>query len=172
MFFSGGGVTFTGGEATMQPTDLTEVLIALKTAGIHTALETNGTSPHLPKIQEYVDYLMMDFKHYDPEAFRKFTGVGIEVLLNNYEFLQSTGRQLHIRIPLINHVNADHPEGFAAYFSRFENKNTVYEFLPYHEYGKGKWQTSYQIQDGFVSQDQLHAFKQTFHNYRLKTINT
>ncbi len=172
MFFSGGGVTFTGGEATMQSKDLIETLKQLKTAGIHTALETNGTSPHLWKIQEYVDYLMMDFKHYDAEAFLKFTGADIEVLLKNYEFLQSIGRQLHIRIPLINHVNADYPEGFAQYFSRFENKNTVYEFLPYHEFGKNKWQAAYQIQDGFVSQDQLHAFKKVFKDYCLKTTNT
>lgn len=172
MFFSGGGVTFTGGEATMQPKDLIETLKQLKAAGIHTALETNGTSPHLRNIQEYVDYLIMDFKHYDPEAFLKFTGTDIGELLKNYEYLQNIGRQLHIRIPLINHVNVDHPEGFARYFSLFHNKNTVYEFLPYHEFGKNKWQTAYQIQDGFVSSEQLNTFKKVFKDYCLNTVNT
>lgn len=172
VFFSGGGVTFTGGEATLQADELLEVLKRLQTEKIHTALETNGVSPKLPAIMEYVDYLMMDFKHYDSEAFRKFTGVGIENLLKNYEYLCSIGKQLHIRIPLINRVNADSPEGFAKYFSRFDTSNTVYEFLPYHEYGKSKWTDKYRIEDGFISDEQLERFKNTFREYNLKTINT
>ena len=44
MFFSGGGVTFTGGEATSQPDELRKVLSILKQEGINTAIETNGTS--------------------------------------------------------------------------------------------------------------------------------
>ncbi len=68
MFFSGGGVTFTGGEATLEHTKLTEILKKLKQEGIHTCIETNGTSEHLHEILEYVDYLIMDFKHYDNDA--------------------------------------------------------------------------------------------------------
>ncbi len=172
MFFSGGGVTFTGGEATMQPNELTEALKRLKSVGIHTAIETNGTSCHLAKIQEYVDYLIMDFKHYDADAFLKFTGIEIKWLLKNYEYIRSLGRQLHIRIPLINHVNADDPQGFAEYFSRFDTSNTVFEFLPYHEYGKEKWTSEYSVTDGFVSNEQINKFKNTFNAYSLKIINT
>lgn len=172
MFFSGGGVTFTGGEATMQWEDLVEVLKQLRAAKIHTAIETNGTSPRLPQIQEHVDYLMMDFKHYDNDAFLKFTGVGIEPLLQNYEYLCHIGRQLHIRIPLINHVNAEDPIGFARYLSRFDTANVVFEFLPYHEYGKKKWKTEYQMTDGFVSAEQLSRFQKVFADYHLKTIHT
>ena len=47
MFYGGGGVTFTGGEATMQAEELLKLLKGLKAAGIHTAIETNGTSPRL-----------------------------------------------------------------------------------------------------------------------------
>ena len=148
------------------------LLRALKAEGIHTALETNGTSPRLPEIQNYVDYLIMDFKHYDADEFLRFTGVKIFSLYQNYEHMQKLGRQLHIRIPLINHINADAPEGFAEYFSRFGSKNTVFEFLPYHEYGKQKWKTEYKISDGFVSDSQLKAFSETFERFGLKTVNT
>lgn len=172
LFFSGGGVTFTGGEATMQHTELIEVLKRLREQGIHTALETNGTSPHLPEIQQYVDYLMMDFKHFDADVFKRFTGVKIDTLCHNYEYFQTLGRQLHVRIPLINHVNADDPVGFAAYFSHFDNANTVFEFLAYHEYGKPKWKNEYTVTDGFVSDGQIEAFKKTFAEYGLKTVNT
>ena len=172
MFFSGGGVTFTGGEATMQHEELSEALTLLKKAKIHTAIETNGTSIHLKEIQERVDYLIMDFKHFDKDAFFTQTGAAITPLLDNFEFLQSIGRQLHIRIPLINHFNADDPLGFAKYFSKFENKNCFYEFLPYHEYGKTKWKSEYKITDGFISDKQLSDFIKTFKEYGLKVINT
>jgi pyruvate formate lyase activating enzyme len=172
MFFAGGGVTFTGGEATLQHGELTELLRELRCAGIHTALETNGTSPYLPEIQRYVDYLMMDFKHYDPALFLSFTGVNINQLIRNYEYLCGIRRQLHVRIPLINRVNADNAESFALCFSRFDNSNTVFEFLPYHEYGKEKWKTEYTITDGFVSSKQIDIFKEVFRKYKLKVINT
>ncbi|MBE6644974.1 MAG: radical SAM protein [Ruminococcaceae bacterium] len=171
MFFSGGGVTFTGGEATMQYKDLVEVLKRLRAESIHTALETNGISEHLPEIQQHVDYLVMDFKHYDRDAFKKFTGVSIEPLLKNYEYLCRTQRQMHIRIPLINHINAENPRGFAEYLSGFDTANAVFEFLPYHEYGKEKWKSEYLIEDGFVSKDQLRAFHMIFAEYHLKTIH-
>ena len=172
IFFSGGGVTFTGGEATLQWEDLLEVLKQLRAANIHTAIETNGTSPHLPEIQKHVDYLMMDFKHYDKEVFRNFTGAHMDPLLRNYEYLCGIGRQLHIRIPLINHFNVEDPTGFAEILSRFDTSNVVFEFLPYHEYGKKKWKTEYQITDGFVSADQLRRFQKVFAEYNLKTIHT
>ena len=172
MFFSGGGVTFTGGEATLQRKELCDVLRLLREENIHTAIETNGTSPHLCDIQKHVDYLMMDFKHYDGEAFFGFTGVKIDALFHNYEYLCSIGRQLHVRIPLINHVNADDPKGFATYLSRFDTTNVVFEFLPYHEYGKKKWKTDYTVKDGFVSLAQIDAFRKTFADYHLKVINT
>lgn len=172
MFFSGGGVSFTGGEATMQSQELTEVLKALKGHGIHTALETNGSSPQLGQIQQYVDYLMMDVKHYDPDQFLKYTGVRLDGVKKNLEYLSGLGRQLHIRIPIINHINSDCPQGFAELFSEFDTKNTVFEFLPYHEYGKDKWKQEYTITDGFISQNQLKQFKTVFQNYGLKVIET
>ena len=74
MFFDGGGVTFTGGEATLDADALIEVLSSLKQNGIHTAIETNGTSERLLEILEYVDYLIMDFKHFDSEKLKSYTG--------------------------------------------------------------------------------------------------
>ena len=172
MYFAGGGVTFTGGEATMQWKELLEVLKQLRAENIHTAIETNGTSSHLSAIQEHVDYLMMDFKHYDGEAFFKFTGVKIDSLLRNYEYLCTIKRQLHIRIPLINGVNADDPRGFASYFSRFDSANVLFEFLPYHEYGKEKWKTEYTLKNGFVSREQIERFEKIFADFNLKVIKT
>ncbi len=43
MFFDGGGVTFTGGEPTVQFEELFNTLRILKENEIHTAIETNGS---------------------------------------------------------------------------------------------------------------------------------
>ncbi len=171
-FFGGGGVTFTGGEATLQHEELLEVLRGLKEANIHTAIETNGTSKKLCEILQYVDYLIMDFKHYDSEILKEYTGVGNETIKYNFEQNCKNGRQQHIRIPLINGINAAHPERFAEYFAQFDTSHTVFEFLKYHEYGKDKWQSEYMVKDGFVTEETVKSFTQQFRAFGLKTVNT
>lgn len=171
MFFSGGGVTFTGGEATLQADELLTALKALKEKGINTCLETNGTSKRLLEIAEYTDYLIMDFKHYDSEELRRYTGHGNEQIKANFEVL-SRQRQLHIRIPLINGINTENPQKFAEYFAKFNAENLSFEFLTYHEYGRDKWQTEYKVKNGFVSEKTLQNFKDTFINYNLTIVET
>lgn len=161
MFFDGGGVTFTGGECTLQYEELTELLKKLKGEGINTAIETNASSPHLLEIAEYVDYLITDFKHYDSDIHKKWIGVGNEAVKNNLEKIFASGRQLHVRIPLINNVNTD-PQGFVDYFRQFDTSSTVFEFLAYHEFGKDKWIQEYEIKDGFVSEETIENFKRLF----------
>ena len=172
MFFCGGGVTFTGGEATLEFKDLLEALKGLKKNGIHTAIETNGTSLHYNKLLPYIDYLIMDFKHYDCEMLKKYTGMGTEQIKKNYEDISKSGRQCHIRIPIIKHFNDDSPENFAEYFSNFPTENTVFEFLKYHEYGKDKWQEEYKITDGFVTDETIRNFNNVFKAHNLKCITT
>lgn len=172
LFFSGGGVTFTGGEATVQYKELEALLRLLSKEGIHTAIETNGTHRDLSLLLPYVDYLMMDFKHFDTELHKRYTGIGNEIIKSNFERNCREKRQQHIRIPLINGINTDMPEGFVSYFSAFDTENTVFELLPYHEYGKGKWKTEYKIKNGFVSEEVLENFRQFFHSSGLKLIKT
>ena len=172
MFFSGGGVTFTGGEATLQADELLYVLKALKKEGIHTCLETNATSNRLLEISKYIDFLIMDFKHFDNDALKEFTGIGNEVIKENFEALCKENRQLLVRIPLINGVNTDDPEKFAEYFSHYAHDKVNFEFLLYHEYGKEKWKTEYKIKDGFVSKETLNKFKEVFKKHNLKIITT
>lgn len=172
MFFSGGGVTFTGGEATVQADELIEVLKRLKNAGINTCIETNGTSQKLCQILDYIDYLIMDFKHYDSDILKQYTGVGNEQIKKNFEMLCKSGRQAHIRIPLINGINTDNPKGFATYFSQHNTSNAVFEFLCYHEYGKDKWTDEYKMKNGFVAKEKLQEFIDVFREYGLEIIKT
>ena len=171
MFFDGGGVTFTGGEPTLQKDELTDILRFCRENGVHTAIETNGSSIHLPEICEYVDYLIMDIKEPDDEIHRKYTFCSNRATLDNFRLLSEKGRQMHIRIPLINSVNTD-PEPFVKLFGSVNLTNTVLEILPYHEYGKCKWTEEYEITDGFVDDETLSYFTQRIKTTGIKIINT
>lgn len=79
--------------------------------------------------------------------------------------------QLHIRIPLINHVNTD-PKPFVDLFSQTDMKNTTVEVLRYHEFGKDKWTSEYEITDGFVSGEQFISFCHALESIGVKFIST
>lgn len=171
MFFDGGGVTFTGGEIFVQSEELIALLKMLNDAGVHTAVETNASFSALLEAEKYIDYLIADFKHYDEDEHRRWVGVSNKTVKENLAYLLASGRQLHIRIPVIHGVN-DNPDGFADYFRNFDTSNTVFEFLAYHEYGKDKWQGEYQVTDGFVSPETIKRFDDIFNGFGMKTVVT
>lgn len=157
MFFDGGGVTFTGGEPTLQFDELLQALKLLKNADIHTAIETNGSHPRLLELSEYIDFFIMDVKQPNDEIHKKYTGHSNKNTLKNLELLTKSGRQLLVRIPLINNVNTDTDE-FVRLFSSLDMSRVQVEILPYHEYGKCKWVEEYEIVDGFVNDEKLKDF--------------
>lgn len=171
MFFDGGGVTFTGGEPTLQADELLQVLKKLKAAGINTAIETNGSSPKLCEMYEFIDYMIVDMKEPDDEIHKKYISHSNKTTVENLIKLSSCRSQLHVRIPMINHVNTD-PEPFARLFSRMNMDNTVVEILAYHEYGKCKWTQEYTITDGFVTDKQISAFRKRLENDGIKFVTT
>lgn len=171
MFFDGGGVTFTGGEVCVQSNELKELLMLLKENGIHTAIESNASFASIKDIEPYVDYLIVDFKHHDDEMHKKWVGASNKSVKENIEYFLASGRQIHIRIPVVGGVN-DNPAGFAEYFSKLNTENAVFEFLAYHEFGKDKWQGKYEIENGFVSAETIKNFTETFEKNILKTVVT
>ncbi|HCT15877.1 MAG TPA: pyruvate formate lyase-activating protein [Ruminococcaceae bacterium] len=171
MFFDGGGVTFTGGEPTLQPDDLIYVLKKAQALGVNTAIENNGSSPRLCEISDYVDYMIIDIKHPDDAIHKKYVGHSNKMTVENLIKLSGKRSQLHIRIPMINHVNTD-PEPFAELFGRMNMENAVVEILAYHEYGKCKWTEEYEITDGFVSDEQIEFFKRRLEKDNIKIVST
>lgn len=142
MFFEGGGVTLTGGEATLQLDAVRALFMRLREAGIHTAIETNGLSSRLEELFPLLDYLMMDCKHYDPARHAAVTGCSNETLFGNIRRAVQARVPLALRIPLIGGFNASEAdaEGFAALLEQLGAREwATVEFLPYHEYGKDKY---------------------------------
>lgn len=171
MFFDGGGVTFTGGEICVQSEELFELLVMLHKNKVNVAVESNASFSSLRKLAEYIDYLIVDFKHYDEVSHLKWIGASNKSVKDNLEYFFDSGRQIHIRIPVIKGVN-DNPNGFIECFKEYNTSAAVFEFLAYHEYGKDKWKGNYQIKDGFVSSDTIKSFKDVFEKNGLKTIVT
>ena len=88
-FGKDGGVTLSGGEITMQAAEAAELLRMLKARGIGTALDTCGltTKENLDLLLPYVDVFLYDVKLIDSAEHQHFTGVGNEVILDNFNYL-------------------------------------------------------------------------------------
>lgn len=165
MFYDGGGVTFTGGEATMQYHALKELLIRLKEAGIHTAIETNGSHPKLCELFPWIDQLIMDCKHWDSEQHKRYTGVPFDMTLRNLKKAAELHGHLDIRIPLIGRVNNSEEDmrNFAMLFREIGGEHVTYEVLKYHEFGKNKWKECGWIytmtEEAHVTVDEVRKFR-------------
>ena len=74
---SGGGVTLSGGEPTMQPVFTKELLSSLKQKGVNTALDTCGQCSWetLEALLPQADLVLYDLKEIDPENHKRFTGI-------------------------------------------------------------------------------------------------
>jgi pyruvate formate lyase activating enzyme len=112
---SGGGVTMTGGEVTMQPAFASAVLEGCRAEGIHTAIETCGACSWdaLERLMEHADLVLYDLKLIDEDDHRRWTGAGNARILENAARL--AGRNVQVRVPLIPGVT-DTEENLEAIF--------------------------------------------------------
>ena len=177
MFFDGGGVTLTGGEATVHFNEVNAFLTKLKNAKIHTALETNGTHNRLQELSPLVDELIVDLKHYDNAAHKEYTGFENTTIISNIKKLSSSRDQLLIRITLINGFNANEfdIDSFITLLLSFNNPKLTVELLPYHEYGKDKWAMygmQYKFTNGHVSHERLNEFSDRFKEKGINVVKT
>ena len=106
---SGGGVSLSGGEPTLQSGFANEVLGALKEQGIHTALDTCGQCPweRLEELLAHTDLLLYDLKLMDEDLHRHYTGQGLDRILENLaragRYCRADSRRIEIwiRTPVI-----------------------------------------------------------------------
>jgi pyruvate formate lyase activating enzyme len=138
---SGGGVTISGGDPLLQSEELIELLVRLKTAGIHVALDTSGYSNwnKLNKLIDQIDLFLFDLKVVNQRKHLKYTGADNEIIIENLQRLSDNNQLIWIRIPLIEGINTDEKDidEFIGILKniRFEQIN----LLPYHAYGTDKF---------------------------------
>lgn len=139
MFFDHGGVTYTGGEPTLQFDSLAFLLREAKAMGVSTALESNASHPRLRELFPVADQLILDCKHSDPLAHLGITGIPLQPVADNINMALELHPDVLIRVPLIHHINdtTECIRGMIRLFPRGDRAR--FELLPYHEYGKAKW---------------------------------
>ncbi len=118
---SNGGVTLSGGEPALSKEFSREVLRKCREEGLHTAIETCGEYPwsSLEALIPFVDLVMMDIKHLDPDKHKRATGHSNERILSNARQLAMTGRPIVFRTPIVLGVNDTEEEvGQVAAFVR------------------------------------------------------
>ena len=97
------GVSFSGGECTLQRDFLVEVIPLIRELGLGVLLDSNGTYDFEkdPELLEMIDGVMLDIKAVDPDFCRTLTGAGPEMPIKNLKYLQSVGKLTEVRTVLL-----------------------------------------------------------------------
>lgn len=141
---SGGGVTFSGGEAFMQLDFLLHVMEKCKDKKINIAVETAGCFNYaiFKKANIFVDYYLYDIKTLDNKKHLAETNKDNKRIIKNLLQLDKDGKKILLRVPLIPDFN-DSKEELTNIFEFSKNlKNIVsIHFLQFHKLGypKYKW---------------------------------
>lgn len=138
---TGGGITVSGGEPTMQAEFVARLLRVVKENEIHTAMETCGycEAERFLKAIEYCDMLLFDIKQTDTEIHKRFTNVGTELIMSNLKAAYDRKKDIIIRIPLIPDVNSDDENlKKTAEIAKTYNAREIH-VLPFHQAGQSKW---------------------------------
>ncbi len=178
MFFDGGGITLTGGEITMQFEAVKELLEKLGEAGIHRAIETNGTHPRAEEYIPLVEQWIMDVKHYDDAKHKEWVGVPLQRVIETLKKVSSQHPNMLVRVPLMPGFNdsEEDAEGFAKLFEEnMDCENVQVEFLTYHEFGKGKYEQcgmEYRMPSGRVKPGTAAYFEKIMKQHNIKCVRT
>ena len=162
----GGGVTFSGGEATCQYEFLTALLQACKDAGYHTCIETNGlvNPTRLAALTKLCDLFLFDYKMTDPDMHSMYIGADNQRILSNLALLDKLAAKVILRCPIIPGIN-DNEQHFAAIRALRQKYDCIIdaEIMPYHDIGAIKWQN---IGKGYLLKDVKPPDKATVQKWR------
>lgn len=152
-----GGITCSGGECTMQPEFLLDVLRLSHQNGLNTAVETCGMAKRqvFEALFPYTDTFIYDIKAISASIYRQWIGVeNGSIILGNYRLLRHAA--VDVRIPLIPGVNDTREEvtkiGAFLLDAGIPRSTKV---LPYHLPGHGKYA---QLGRAMWTPDREHAF--------------
>ena len=104
---SGGGVTFSGGEVSLQSDFVLAVMEDLKKEGIHLALDTCGgvSWEKLYPLVQLSDLVLYDIKTMDKLDHIEKTGVPLERVLENAKKISRMKKPIWVRTPVIPFFN-------------------------------------------------------------------
>jgi pyruvate formate lyase activating enzyme len=141
---SGGGVTLSGGEPCLQTEFSRELMRRLKEEGVHVALDTCGSPPPATfrELAGLADLVLFDLKTMDPERHRECTGVELERVLANAEWLAEQSKPVWVRTPVIpGYTDSEENIRAIARFIRERMPNVErYDLLAFNNTCEGKYE--------------------------------
>lgn len=135
---SGGGVTFSGGEAINQMEFIEKVAKKLIKYRINICLDISGFDPtgSIEKTTEWVDQYLLDYKVSSNEKEEKYLGKKIH-FTEIIENLSYNNKKIILRCPIIPNVNnyEQHFKNICKISKKYKNIEYV-DILPYHNLKK------------------------------------
>ena len=148
-----GGITFSGGEPTLQAEALIPLFKELKANGIHICLDSNGGiwNDKVEELFSLTDLVLLDIKQFNPERHRILTGRGNEQTLHTASWLEEQGHPFWLRYVLVpGYSDAEKDiRDLGKSLGKFKNIQRV-EILPYHRLGVHKYEAmgwDYKLKD-------------------------
>ena len=167
-----GGVTFSGGEPTMQAKELLPLYARLKEEDINICIDTNGGAwnSDIEELFRQTDLVLLDCKQFNNARHQDLTGRSNEQTLKTAQWLEDNGKPFWLRYVLVPGIS-DFEEDIRAlgeHFKDFKMLQRV-EVLPYHTLGIHKYETmgqEYQLKDTKTNTpEQLDRAMSLFNKY-------
>lgn len=167
-----GGVTFSGGEPTLQAAELIPLCVKLKSEGVHICIDTNGSiwNDDVAELMKYVDLVLLDVKQYNPERHKLLTGRSNANTLRLAKWLEEHGKPFWLRYVLVQGYSSFEEDirALGNSLGQYKMLERV-ELLPYHTLGVHKYKAMGQpyLLDGVKENtiEQLDAVKKLFDEY-------
>ena len=139
---SGGGLTVSGGEPSMQPDAVLELISKAKAAGVRSAIESCGIGERdfYLKAADLGCLFLFDIKGIDEIKHKKHTTVGTEKIYGNLDALIDRKAEIILRLPMIpGHNDSDRDLALLREFIRAKADGVRFaEIMPYHRLGVEK----------------------------------
>lgn len=140
---SGGGVTASGGEPTLQPEFVEAVFSGTRKMGLNTALDTSGyvDSEEIKDLLGVTDLVILDIKELDEADHLELTGVSGEKTRRFAETVGELGIPIWVRQVLIPGITLEPQKirKLGNYLKTIRGLKRV-ELLGFHKLGSHKWE--------------------------------
>ncbi|MDX9695569.1 MAG: glycyl-radical enzyme activating protein [Bacteroidales bacterium] len=166
---SDGGVTFSGGEPLMQADFLYEIALKCKENNIHICLDTTGFASEMTiqKIATVIDSFLFDIKILDNELHKKYTGVPVDSIIKNLQWLDENHKNVILRFPVIPGITntKENLSDIKELIATLKNTHHI-DILPFHTISKSKYKRfnkEYKMGDiPALSDDEMKKLKKEF----------
>lgn len=139
-----GGITFSGGEPTVQAKALIPLFERLHKEGIHICLDTNGSvwNEYVERLLQLTDLVLLDIKQVNDEKHQRLTGKSNAQTLRTAAWLEQHNRPFWLRYVLVpGYSNAEADiKALGEKLGGYKQIEKV-EILPYHTLGAHKYES-------------------------------